>query len=402
MDAPSSSPALHTGLATPRTFLALALVSALLGSTTPSPLYGLYQSLWGFPSVTLSALYALYAFGVLIALACCGRLSDRLPDRRLIILPALGMVALGALLFAFADDLPELFLGRLLAGLGTGALTGSANAALMDFDAQDLRKRAASIATLAFTGGAALGPVLSSAALYLEFWPRSSPFLFNVTLALLTGLGLLLGRWPQRPAVPALQRAASDRESPLCALRPIRQPFAMLCAALVLAWSVGSLFVALGPTLLASTLPSGSLAAGGLVVAGFQLSAGASQFFCRQLQARPAIRLGSILLAVSWCGCVVSLVYCQGWSFCLLTLLAGTGYGASFVGAVGRLGAIAPAEHRGALNSLLYVAGYLGSALCILGIGAVVDAIGMLPAMTVLAGAVVLAAVALVHSSRFD
>lgn len=391
---------LSSRLAIPRAFLALALVGALLGSTTPSPLYGLYQSLWGFPSVVLSALYAVYAFGVLLSLAALGRLSDRLPDRRLILLPALAVVGLGALLFGFADDLQALFLGRLLAGLGTGALTGSANAALMDFDNLDRQRRAPSLASIAFTSGAALGPVLSSAALYLDFWPRSSPFLLIAALALLAGLGLVFGYWPQPAKTPAADRPAARQ--PLAQAMASRWPaFAMVCAVLVLGWMVGSLFITLGTTMLASLLPAGALAAAGLIVAAFQIAAGVTQFLCRRMPAGRAIHVGCALLAASWAGCTASLAYGQAWGFCLFTLGSGVGYGAAFVGAMGRLAVIAPAEHRGALTSLFYVAGYLGSALSILGIGALVDAIGLLPAMQGLVVCVGLAAAAILWGGRF-
>lgn len=68
---------------------------------------------------------------------------------------------------------------------------------------------------------------------------------------------------------------------------------------------------------------------------------------------------------------------------------------------MGRLAIIAPAEHRGSLSSLFYVAGYLGSALSILGIGALVDAIGLLPAMQGLVVCVGLAALAILWRGRF-
>jgi hypothetical protein len=114
-----------------------------------------------------------------------------------------------------------------------------------------------------------------------------------------------------------------------------------------------------------------------------------------------AIRVGCALLAASWAGCTASLAYGQAWGFCLFTLCSGVGYGAAFVGAMGRLAIIAPAEHRGSLSSLFYVAGYPGSALSILGIGALVDAIGLLPAMQGLVVCVGLAAVAILCRGRF-
>ena len=64
----------------PRLFVAMAIVSALFGSTAASPLYGLYQTRWGFASITLTALFAVYAVGVLVSLFSLGRLADRVKD----------------------------------------------------------------------------------------------------------------------------------------------------------------------------------------------------------------------------------------------------------------------------------------------------------------------------------
>ncbi|WP_156902223.1 hypothetical protein [Azohydromonas australica] len=57
---------------TARACLALALGSALFGSTAPSPLYVLYQSRWHFSSTTLTALFTVYAVGVLASLMTMG------------------------------------------------------------------------------------------------------------------------------------------------------------------------------------------------------------------------------------------------------------------------------------------------------------------------------------------
>ncbi len=85
------------------------------------------------------------------------------------IVPALAVVMPGSLVFAFASSLTGLFIGRLLTELGSGALSSVCTAALADLDAvADRRPHAAMIATFAFTNGAALGPLASSAALHLE------------------------------------------------------------------------------------------------------------------------------------------------------------------------------------------------------------------------------------------
>src|SRR5215467_12967920 len=60
----------------------------LFASVVPSPLYHSYAVLWGFSSLTLTLIFATYAFGVLAALLLVGRVSDQV-GRRPVLLVAL-------------------------------------------------------------------------------------------------------------------------------------------------------------------------------------------------------------------------------------------------------------------------------------------------------------------------
>lgn len=371
-----------SSLLKPRILVSLAILTALVGSTAPSPLYGLYQAELGFSSTTLTSLYAVYAIGVLLALGLLGRLSDKLGDRRLIIVPALLIVASGSLVFAFSSGLSGLFWGRFLAGVGTGALTGSANAALVGFDARDGKPQAAVLATVAFTLGAALGPVLSSTAIAFEYYPKATPFVLNATLAALTAVGLCMVTW-----VGTSSRQTSTAHSVGPRKLSLRQDmssawgaFGRISGVLVIAWSVGSVFVALGPSMILSIIEnpsSSSHARAGLLVTAFQATAGITQFLFRKVLPTKAMRLGGALMVAAWLGCLVAFYLASPWLFVVFSVLSGVGYGASFVGAMGVFTRLAPPDHRASLGSLFYLAGYLGSAICIIAVGAAVDALGI-------------------------
>ena len=58
-------------------FLTAGIVGlGLFASITPSPLYARYAALWHFSPMTLTLVYAVYAFGVLASLLLAGRASD--------------------------------------------------------------------------------------------------------------------------------------------------------------------------------------------------------------------------------------------------------------------------------------------------------------------------------------
>src|SRR5580692_5502931 len=96
----------HTGHLSPAAsfyLLASMTVSFLAGSSAPTPLYPLYQAMWGFSPVMLTIVFGIYALAVLAALLVAGRLSDHLGRRPVLIVAAAGQ-ALVMLLFATAES----------------------------------------------------------------------------------------------------------------------------------------------------------------------------------------------------------------------------------------------------------------------------------------------------------
>ena len=123
-------------LATLSNPIAYALSAGVIGlglfaSVTPSPLYHSYAAEWHFGTVTLTLVYATYAFGVLATLLLAGRVSDDV-GRRPVLLGALATLALSSVVFMFAESVTWLFVARGIQGLATGAALSAAGAALLD------------------------------------------------------------------------------------------------------------------------------------------------------------------------------------------------------------------------------------------------------------------------------
>lgn len=112
--------------------LAAAVIGlCLFASVVPSPLYHLYAVTWHFSPLTLTLIYATYAFGVLAALLLAGRVSDQI-GRRPVLLAALGALMVAWLLFIAARSPAWLFAARGVQGLATGTALSAASAALLD------------------------------------------------------------------------------------------------------------------------------------------------------------------------------------------------------------------------------------------------------------------------------
>jgi MFS family permease len=151
---------------------AYAFAVTMLGTTLPTPLYGLYRAKFGFSELTVTIIFATYAAGVIAALLLFGPLSDEIGRRR-VLLGGMALSALSGLTFVLADGLGALLVGRALSGLSAGIFTGTATATLLDLAPDGGRGRATLVEdarqhdrprSRAAAGGAALPVVRITAA----------------------------------------------------------------------------------------------------------------------------------------------------------------------------------------------------------------------------------------------
>jgi MFS family permease len=377
-----------------RVLVVASIVIALCGSSAPSPLYSLYQDRWHFDSAVLTAVYAIYSFGTLLALALLGRVSDLLDDRRLILFGGLLAVTLGAVLIAAADSVPLLLVGRLFAGLGTGAVMGPATAALLELDPARDGTRSAVVATVAMTAGGTIGPIVTGIALETGAAPTVLPFLLLAVCAIAFLIGLRLVSWTPKDVAGAARR---DRVQPALGtlIRQAGAPFLISCAGLALAWSIGGSYVGLGATFARRLVGITNPAVAGLTVAIFQTVAGCGQLYCRNRPAHKALVLGAALMSAGLVLGAFAAAVVSAALFGLATLVTGLGYGACFSGAAAIGNRSAPANGRATIVSLTYAAGYIGNMLPVMGLGVLADHFGLFTAMATLAGCTALASVAI-------
>ncbi|WP_339115063.1 MFS transporter [Thioclava sp. GXIMD2076] len=354
----------------------LAMFSALLGSTAPSPLYPFYIAHLDLPQVMGTAIFATYAVGTLCALFLAGAIGSGIRDLRFVLWPGLLITALGAAIFSHPDSLWTLLTGRFLNGFGTGLITGTASTALFELSHPDKRGRAAMFATLAFTLGAAGGPLLTATCLELGLAATSLPFVIIVGLAVLAMVGLKLAAWPPRePRTGAGAKAASGAsQGGQLGL------YLLACLGLTVAWMLGSLLMAIGTDLGQRAYAIRSVGLAGMVPALFQLFGGVGQvFWGRSLPLRTLI-IGMIGLALAQSILLLALPGEHGWIMLAMMPVCGFFYGAAFVSALGIATQAAPPETRANWISRFYVVGYLSNAVPTVVMGGLIDLIGLSPA----------------------
>jgi MFS family permease len=258
----------------------------MLGTTLPTPLYGLYRQRFGFSELTITVIFATYAAGVIAALLLFGRLSDEI-GRRPVLLGGLACSALSAVAFLLANGLGVLLLGRVLSGLSAGIFTGTATATLVDLAPPDRRGKATLVATVANIGGLGCGPLLAG---LLSQWAGSPLRLsFWVHLALLVVAAI--GVWAMPEPVNKRGRPRLRPQS-LHVPSEVRPTFVRAAVAAFAGFAVLGLFTAVSPAFLAQTLGVTSHAVVGVVVFAVFAASTAGQMMLERVPDGAALPAG--------------------------------------------------------------------------------------------------------------
>ncbi|MDT3725854.1 MFS transporter [Streptomyces sp. DSM 41972] len=344
----------------------------MTGTTLPTPLYPLYQQEFGFSELTVTVVYAVYAFAVIGALLLAGNASDAV-GRRPVLLWGLACAAASAVCFLLASDIAWLYAGRLLSGLSAGLFTGAATAYVMESAPPGRASRATFVATAVNMGGLGCGPLLAGVLAEYAPWPLRLPYAVHLTLVACSVAVLL---WlpetvrdlrplrtvrPQRPGVPPHVRAV----------------FGPAATAAFVGFALFGVFTSVSPAFLAQYLGVTDHAVSGAVVATAFFASIAGQTAVGRVGVGRSLPLGCT-------GLLAGLALLAGalhWDSLALVvpsaLVGGVGQGLAFRGALTAVSRASPQERRAAVISSLFVVAYAGISVPVIGVGLLAEPLGL-------------------------
>jgi MFS family permease len=330
------------------------VVLLLAASSAPTPLYSSYQAKWGFSPITTTIVFGVYALAVLVALLTVGSLSDYI-GRRPVLLGALALQAAAMLVFAWADGVTVLMVGRVVQGVSTGAAAGAVGAGLLDLN--KVKGTAANgVAPMIGTGSGAL-----ASGLLVQFLPYPTHLIYLVLLAVVAvqAIGVLL-----------MAETASPKTGALASLRPVftmppvaRRPLLLVAPALVAVWSLAGFYGSLAPSLVRHLAHSDSHLLGGLGLFALAATGAATVLVVRTAGTRSVLMLGTVALLI---GVGLTLLAIDDSSIAVFFLgaaIAGIGFGAGFQGSVRTVLPLAEPHERAGVLSNVYVVCYLAMGL---------------------------------------
>lgn len=332
---------------------ALALFAVAVGTNIPTPLLLVYRERLDLSSATLTAIFGVYAAGLMPAFLIGGPLSDRFGRRRLVV-PATALSAVASLAFLpAAHSVPLLFLARFFQGLVSGAVFSVGSAWLAELAPPGAAGRRAAVAMSAgFSAGALASGLLG------EFAPAptATPYLLHV---LLVAVALVaIRRLPE--TVPVRQpHSAPPPAQPLIVPGGTAVLLTVLFPVAVCVYAFPSVVIAALPLLI--RLPGdGVLVTGAL--AGLTLAAAA---LAAPLQRRFGRATAAVGASCGAAGYGVAAVAAGSGSAVFLVpaaLLLGTGGGLSLAAGLALVARLANPTRRGALSGVFFSAAYLGFA----------------------------------------
>jgi len=350
------------------------LIAFLAASSAPTPLYRLYQQQWGFSSTLLTVVFAAYALALLLALLVTGRLSDHV-GRRPVISLSLALQLLAMACFVYADGAYWLVAARVVQGFATGMATAAVGAALLDLD----RERGTLINSIAPMAGMAAGALGSTALMVFAPWPLRT--VYGVFLGIFLVLLALLWLTPETTAPrPGAWASLKPRITvPLQA----RKALLSISPVNVAVWMLGGFYLSLMPSLIVTVTKLNTPWLGGGVVAALTLTGAIAILIARKLSTFATLLSGEVALGLGL-GVILWGVN-QGHAALLLcgSVIAGFGFGASFLGAVRSVLPLAQPHERAGLMGVFYIESYLANSVPTIAVGYLAQRTGLLVAANV-------------------
>ena len=359
------------------------LVLFMAAAGAPTPLYVVYQQQWGFPTSTLTLIFAVYVLGLLATILVVGALSDHV-GRRPVLGAAIALEAVALVLFLTAGGVAPCSLARLAQGVATGAAITTLSAAVVDLTAPDRAGRAGLVTSVATLLGLAGGssaqarwwssrprPRSSSTSCC---WSARSPRRSRRLCCPRPRLDAR-ARWPhcgRASGCPATCGRSSCRSRRSCSpagrsagctsrsARPWRRSRSASPTTSSAAWS---------PRCSAARAPLTALA-------------------LRNWPLPRVLLLAAALLAVGTVGTLAAIGAGSGPLAAVGTVVAGVGFGAAGLGAFGTMAALARPTERGAVFALTYVVSYLAFSVPAVVAGVAANVVGLGPTATVYGGVV--------------
>ncbi|MDP2773635.1 MAG: MFS transporter [Nocardioides sp.] len=337
--------------------VAAALFAVGWGANQFAALLLVYRQESGASSEAVTALFGAYALGLVPALLIVAPISDRI-GRRKVMRPVLVLsVVATVVLLVGGDNEVVLLLGRLAAGIASGAAFAPGTAWVKELSAQDPPGTGARRATLALSAGFGSGPLV--AGIVAQWLPSPTVLPYVPHLVLMVFVLAIAWNAPE----PAGARSHDEKRRRSEVWQAMRSRPFVLGVTLTAPWVFGAAATAFATVPTFVDIGVAPIAVTG-ALCGLTLWTGvAVQPLGRRIgDPRLVITAG---LGAAAAGLVAGLLLAAtgaAWLVLPAAVLLGTAYGLLLVGGLTTVEGLAHADDLGTLNAVFYSLTYVGFA----------------------------------------
>ncbi|MEV6901095.1 MFS transporter [Amycolatopsis sp. NPDC051372] len=335
-----------------------AVLAVGWGANQFSPLLIVYRDQEHLSPTIVTAIFGAYVVGLIPALLLGARFSDRLGRRR-VMRPVLVLSALASVILLFgAGSTWMLALGRLVAGVASGAAFGPGSAWIKELSTDAGPGAGARRAAISLSVGFGSGPLV--AGVLAQWLPAPAVVTYLVHIAVTVVVGVLVWNVPETVTGAA---SSGDRRRELKHALTSPEFLRRIVPSAPLVFGVATTSFAVLPTLLPA--PVAPVASSG-VIAGLTLGSGLLvQPLARALERRRSPLVLTCGLGLTVAGFLLAALSTE-LGRALLTLPAavvlGAAYGMLLVGGLSRVEALAEAADLAGVTAVFYCLAYLGFA----------------------------------------
>lgn len=334
--------------------LASITISFLAGSSAPTPLYPIYQTQWGFTSITITVIFGIYALVLLAALLVAGRLSDHVGRRPVLIAAALAQVV-AMMVFTHAEGVAGLVAARIIQGLATGAAVAAIGAGMLDLNAA----RGTLANSVAPALGTATGAIVGGVMVHFLPAPTHMVYWLLAGVYLAQAIGVSFMAETNKPRGGAWKSLKPQFRIPAA----VRSPLLVATPILIAAWSLAGLYAALVPAVLRTVFGWDASLQGGIALFLLAGSGALAVMLLRQRAAFEMLIVGASGVLLGTGVVVASLLHPSAVGFLLGTMVAGAGFGLGFQGGMRTVMPLAAPQERAGVLSVIFVVSYLAMGL---------------------------------------
>ena len=338
--------------------MALLTLTFTSASAVPSPLYVVYQEMWGFSASTLTVIFGVYAVALLASLLVVGALSDHV-GRRPVLLVAIFLEILSLVLFLVAGDVMTLVIARVVQGFATGAALSTLGAVLVDLQPEHAPERGGLIAGVVPMIGLAFGALGCGLLVQLAPAPTSLVFVILIIALALSAVAVWLA-----PETSPRKEGARESLRPRVGLpHNMKSEMLAIVPILIASWALGGLYMSLGPSVAGELFGIDGYLVGGLVICALCGTGSIAALLARGSDPQEILLFSSSFLIAGMLITLGGFEFDSLWITLAGTVVAGVGFGTAAIGAIGTISKMAAPEERGEVFALVFVISYLAYSL---------------------------------------